>query len=82
MEGTLKKGGWTRHARFARKIPEANQGKSTSWEDMFMLLVWRRPILETFSPGFFLDELDGNGWLLLLLLSRLTCFLAIDVCVI
>ena len=41
----LKKGGWTRHARCARRTRGEKQGKLTNLEDMFMLLVWRSPTL-------------------------------------
>lgn len=56
MGNTQKKGGLTRHARCARKIQGVRQGKWTSLEDMFMLLVWRKPVLETFLPDCSPDE--------------------------
>jgi len=35
----LKKGGLTKHARFAKRTPEERKGKWTTLEDMLMLHV-------------------------------------------
>lgn len=55
-----RKGGWTRHAKSARKTRGVNQDKLTSLEAMSMLLAWRNPILETFSPDCSLEDDDDE----------------------
>ncbi|KAI8540197.1 hypothetical protein RHMOL_Rhmol09G0243300 [Rhododendron molle] len=56
MDNMLKKVGWTRHAKFARKILGVNQGKWTRWAGMLMWLVWISLIPATSLPDSSPDE--------------------------
>lgn len=61
MGNMWKTAGWTKRARFARKIQGVSQGKWTNLEDTFMWRVWRNRNLATFLPDFSQDEDRKHG---------------------
>ncbi|GMN41158.1 hypothetical protein TIFTF001_010382 [Ficus carica] len=56
MGNMWKKGGWTRHAKCARRTQGVRKGKSTSLADMCMWPVWKSQNQATFSPDSSLAE--------------------------
>ena len=61
MGNMWKRVGWTKHARYAKRIQMERQDKWTSLEDMFMWLVLRRPNLATSSPDS--SHLEQNNYI-------------------